>query len=164
MTWMYWPLAGCEVDATSVIVNVPESTVIVLPLVKSVTVAVYVDDCGFTTSGCAAISCLLLFVPTKNDDAGIAPPSICTTVAAFEPEVVTSPDSSAAVGGEPPRTMPVKAPDEAHAAAPEKYGMPPLVPATVKAGVVVGVATEISPPVKPVLVTVPATAPVTLAK
>jgi hypothetical protein len=37
----------------------------------------------------------------------------------------------------------------------EKYGMPPLVPATVKAGVVVAVATETIPPVHPTEVTVP---------
>lgn len=44
----------------------------------------------------------------------------------------------------------------AHVLALEKYGMPPLVPATVSAGVVVGVATEIRPPVKETLVTVAA--------
>ena len=37
----------------------------------------------------------------------------------------------------------------------EKYGMPPLVPATVSAGVVVGLATVIMPPVKLTEVTVP---------
>jgi hypothetical protein len=57
----------------------------------------------------------------------------------------------------PPFTsaLAVSAAELAHVLAPEKYGMPPLVPATVNAGVVVGVATEIRPPVKETLVTVP---------
>jgi hypothetical protein len=49
--------------------------------------------------------------------------------------------------------------EEAHVEVEEKYGIPPLVPATVKAGVVVGLATEIRPPVKPTLVTVPVPQP-----
>jgi hypothetical protein len=47
------------------------------------------------------------------------------------------------------------APEEAHAVAPEKYTMPPLVPATVKAGVVVGLAIDTIPPVHVAFVTVP---------
>ena len=44
-----------------------------------------------------AVSCLLEFVATNGAEAGIAPPSIWTTVVTFEPEVVTSPESSALV-------------------------------------------------------------------
>ena len=63
--------------------------------------------------------------------------------------------------GDPPAPPPsIKSPvgssaEEAHVDVPEKYGTPPLMPATVNAGVVVELATEISPPVKPTLVTVP---------
>lgn len=48
---------------------------------------------------------------------------------------------------------------DAHVVAPEKYGIPPEVPAIVNAGVVVGVATETMPPVHPTLVTVPVPPP-----
>jgi hypothetical protein len=57
----------------------------------------------------------------------------------------------------------VNAPLEAHVVPLEKYGMPPLVPATVSAGVVVAVATLTMPPVKDTLVTVPEPAPVVKA-
>ncbi len=57
----------------------------------------------------------------------------------------------------PPKTTWVdpRAAEVAHVEALEKYGIPPLVPATVNAGVVVGFATLIKPPVKLTLVTVP---------
>ena len=46
-------------------------------------------------------------------------------------------------------------PDVAQVDALEKYGIPPVAPATVNAGVVVAVATDTMPPVKLTLVTVP---------
>jgi hypothetical protein len=69
-----------------------------------------------------------------------------------------------AIGGlpAPPHfisVLTVPAAELAHVAAPEKYGMPPEVPATVNAGVDVGVPTEINPPVKETLVTVPVLVP-----
>jgi hypothetical protein len=121
--------------------------------------------------------------------------AFATMVTAFEPLVVTSPLSSAAVMAEAePRTNPVSvlpvpvpplgtgiteklvagadpappprtncpapsAAEDTQVVAPEKYGIPPLVPATLKAGVVVGLETETSPPVKDALVTVPDPAP-----
>jgi hypothetical protein len=62
-----------------------------------------------------------------------------------------------AVAAPPPRIgeLAVNAAEVAQVDAEEKYGIPPLVPATVSAGVVVGVATEINPPVNDTLVTVP---------
>jgi hypothetical protein len=56
----------------------------------------------------------------------------------------------------------VKAAEDAQVVEPEKYGIPPEVPATVKAGVVVGLATEMSPPVKPTVVTLPPAQALTL--
>jgi hypothetical protein len=47
----------------------------------------------------------------------------------------------------------------AHVVPPEKYGIPPDVPATVNAGVEVGVAMEMSPPVNETLDTVPVPVP-----
>jgi hypothetical protein len=77
---------------------------------------------------------------------------------------VTVESAAVTLGGAPvppPSTTPFAAstPDEAHVAAEEKYGIPPLVPATVNAGVVVGEATEIKPPLNAALVTVPLPAP-----
>jgi hypothetical protein len=64
---------------------------------------------------------------------------------------------SGAAAAPPPSTSPPDASsaEVAHVLAEEKYGIPPLVPATVNAGVVVGVATDIRPPVNPTEVTVP---------
>jgi hypothetical protein len=50
------------------------------------------------------------------------------TVRRFDPLVDPSPEISEAVGGDPPRTIPVKAPDEERTVGDEKYGRPPLVP------------------------------------
>lgn len=50
-------------------------------------------------------------------------------VKTLEPPVDASPEISVAVGGDPPRTIPVKGPDEERTVPDEKYGSPPLVPA-----------------------------------
>jgi hypothetical protein len=57
----------------------------------------------------------------------------------------------------PPSTTPlaVSAPDDAHVAADEKYGMPPLVPATVIDAAALGFVTVTNPPLNATLVTVP---------
>ena len=85
-------------------------------------------------------------------------PDVCVPVVVTNSVVLpdTVPTAGAAPAP-PPMTgkFAVSAALDAHVAAPEKYGMPPDVPATVKAGVVVAVPTETSPPVQPTLVTVP---------
>ena len=50
-------------------------------------------------------------------------------VKTFDPLVDPSPEISDAVGGDPPRTIPVNAPDELRTVPDEKYGIPPFVPA-----------------------------------
>jgi hypothetical protein len=54
------------------------------------------------------------------------------SVNTFEPLVDTSPDASDAVGGVPPRTMPVSADDDASDVELEKYDSPPDVPASAR--------------------------------
>jgi hypothetical protein len=85
------------------------------------------------------------------------PPPAIPMVNCFAPSVVRKVAVAGAAPEPPPRTGECCAnrAEDAHVVKPEKYGMPPEVPATVKAGVVVGVATEINPPVKETLVTVP---------
>ena len=92
-------------------------------------------------------------------NAGDRIPAVSVQVIAFA--VVTASSQREFVGGLPApppfiSTPVFKIPEDAQADVLEKYGTPPLVPATVKAGVVVGVPTETMPPVNPTLVTVPA--------
>lgn len=98
--------------------------------------------------------------PFTNSPVALSVPAPCAPPVGLP--TVTPPLSVTleAIGGlpAPPHfisVLTVPAAELAHVLALEKYGMPPLVPATVSAGVVVGVATEIKPPVKETLVTVP---------
>ena len=92
-----------------------------------------------------------------------APPLVTKepAVPTFVPRAVTTPVPVVVVLGATPAPPPItkafadKAADDAHVVLLEKYGTPPLVPATVNAGVVVGVATDTMPPVKLTLVTEP---------
>jgi hypothetical protein len=62
------------------------------------------------------------------------------------------------------RALFVSAPELAQVLVPEKYGMPPDVPAIVNAGVDVDVAIETMPPVQVTSVTVPDPPPVCVVK
>ena len=86
----------------------------------------------------------------RTSDAGVPIANPVGSVALIEgtptPEVTRTPLFAVAMlagatPAPPPMTSPFAAstPDDAHAAAPEKYGMPPLVPATVSARVPVPV-------------------------
>jgi len=103
---------------------------------------------------------------SPEDGVPRAPPltTKAPAVPVLTPRAVTTPVPVVIVEGAtlapPPCTSAPEArtADVAHVEELEKYGMPPLVPATVNAGVLVAVATEINPPVKLTLVTVPAPA------
>ena len=108
-----------------------------------------------------AVPVRLVTVPL--DGVPSAPPftTNAPAVPVLTPRAVTTPVPVVMVDGATPAPPPCtsapaeRAADVAQVDALEKYGIPPLVPATVNAGVVVAVATVITPPVKLTLVTVP---------
>jgi hypothetical protein len=116
-----------------------------------------------------AVAVPVRFVATPDDGVPSAPLKVTNAPAdpTFTPSAATTPVPVVVVAGAEPAPPPItnafdaSAPDDAHVAAPEKYGTPPLVPATVNASVPLVVtgepATEIRPPVKvcPTLVTDP---------
>ena len=156
-------LATCVVDAT-VKGAVPVATVeVITPEADTVVNAPVVAVVAPTVPLMLIEAVPVRFVTVPLDGVPSAPPltTNAPTVPVFTPKAVMTPVPVVVVLGATPAPPPMtkafaaSAALDAHALALEKYGIPPLVPATVKAGVVVAVATVIMPPVKLTLVTVP---------